>query len=128
MWIEIDYGMMRSLFERTMELSSELRYQLLKTLEGNPDASQRDLAQALGVSLGKINYCLRALLGKGLIKARNFKNSRNKLAYMYYLTPAGAEEKSRVTLQFLRQRLAEVEQLQKEIEVMRSEARRRNRS
>jgi len=120
--------MMRSLFERTMELSSELRYQLLKTLEGNPDASQRDLAQTLGVSLGKVNYCLQALVRKGLIKARNFKNSRNKLAYMYFLTPAGVEEKSRVTFQFLRQRLAEVEQLQEEIEAMRSETRRKNRS
>ncbi|HXI13954.1 MAG TPA: MarR family EPS-associated transcriptional regulator [Thermoanaerobaculia bacterium] len=111
-----------------MELSSELRYQLLKILERNPDASQRDLAQALGVSLGKINYCLQTLVTKGLIKARNFKNSRNKLAYMYYLTPAGVEEKSRVTFQFLRKKLAEVEQLQEEIEVIRSETRRKNRS
>lgn len=106
-----------------MELSSDLRYQILKALEESPDASQRELAQALGFSLGKVNFCLRALIRKGLIKARNFKNSRNKWAYMYLLTPAGVEEKSRVTVQFLRQKIAEVEKLQKEIEVLRIESR-----
>ena len=111
---------MRSFFERKMELSSELRYKLLKTLEQTPDASQRDLARALGMSLGKVNYCIKALIGKGLIKAANFKNSRQKAAYMYYLTPAGVEEKARVTVQFLRQKLLEVDQLKQEIDSIRA--------
>ena len=105
-----------------MELSSDLRYQILKALEQSPDASQRELARVLGISLGKVNFCLRALIGKGLIKARNFKNSQNKWAYMYLLTPSGVEEKSRVTFQFLRQKIAEVEKLQEEIEVLRVES------
>ena len=106
-----------------MEPSSELRYKLLKTLEQNPDVSQRDLARALGISLGKVNYCIKALIEKGLIKAANFKNSRQKAAYMYYLTPAGVEEKARVTVQFLRQKLDEVEQLKQEIKTIRSRSR-----
>lgn len=98
-----------------MEISDELRYRILKVLEQNPGASQRDLARELGISLGKLNYCLHALVGRGLIKMRNFKNSRNKLAYLYLLTPSGAEEKGRIAYRFLRQRLAEVEALREEI-------------
>lgn len=107
-----------------MNLTTEMRLQLLRALEANPDASQRDLAHALGISLGKVNYCLRALMRKGIIKARNFKNSRRKLAYMYQLTPAGVEEKSRLTVQFLRQKIQEVNKLKSEIEALRWEARR----
>lgn len=122
--------MMRSLSERIdrMELSSDVRYQILRALEDNPDASQRDLARLLGMSLGRVNFCLRALIEKGVIKARRFKNSRNKLAYMYSLTPAGIREKSRVTLQFLREKIAEVERLQQQIEEIRAESRRSGRS
>lgn len=110
-----------------MSLSGEMRLQILRALESNPDASQRDLARALGVSLGKVNYCLKALIAKGVIKARNFKNSRNKLAYMYQLTPAGVEEKSRLTVQFLRKKVAEIEKLQEEIEQLRSESQSKSR-
>ena len=106
-----------------MSLSGEMRLQILRALEANPDASQRDLARALGVSLGKVNYCLRALIEKGVLKARNFKNSRNKLAYMYQLTPKGIEEKSQLTLEFLRRKIGEVEKLQAEIRALRREAR-----
>jgi len=103
-------------------LTDETRYKLLRILESNPQASQRDLAHALGISVGKVNYCLNALIEKGLLKARNFKNNKNKRAYMYYLTPHGFEEKARVTVRFFRQRLAEYEALSAEIEALRREA------
>jgi EPS-associated MarR family transcriptional regulator len=103
-------------------LTDEYRYKLLQLLEANPQASQRELANALGISLGKVNYCLNALIEKGLIKARNFTNSHNKRAYMYYLTPQGMREKARVTVRFFKQRLQAYETLQQEIETLRSEA------
>lgn len=103
-------------------LTDETRYKLLQRLEANPQASQRELASALGISLGKANYCLNALMAKGLVKARNFTNSQNKRAYMYYLTPQGMREKARVTVRFFRQRMQEYEALQREIETLRREA------
>lgn len=103
-------------------LTDEYRYKLLQLLESNPQASQRELANALGISLGKANYCLNALMERGLVKARNFTNSRNKRAYMYYLTPQGLQEKARVTVRFFKQRMQEYEVLQREIETLRSEA------
>jgi EPS-associated MarR family transcriptional regulator len=111
-----------------MEISEELRYRMFKLLEQNPGASQREMAVQLGISLGKLNYCLRALMGRGLVKARNFKNSRNKMAYLYLLTPAGAEEKARITYAFLRQRIAEVEALKEEIAAARKAVRSREKS
>jgi EPS-associated MarR family transcriptional regulator len=99
----------------------ELPYYLLCQLTDEPAASQRNLAQRFGVSLGKVNYCLRALVDKGLVKANNFKRSDNKLAYAYVLTPAGLEEKSRLTRDFLQRKLAEFESLQEEIEALRRE-------
>ena len=102
--------------EHTHPLDDETRYRLLSYLSAHPEASQRELAQGLGVSVGKINYCLHALLGKGLVKIRNFKNSRNKSAYAYILTPSGIEEKASVTYRFLRRKMAEYDALSKEIE------------
>ncbi|MEO1766444.1 MarR family EPS-associated transcriptional regulator [Thiobacter aerophilum] len=107
--------------ERTM-LDTATRYRLLKLLEANPEASQRALARELGVSLGKVNYCLRALMDKGWVKARNFRNSDNKLAYLYVLTPKGAAEKARLTVEYLRIKLAEAEALEREIAALRAEA------
>ena len=103
-------------------LTDEYRYKLLQLLEANPQASQRELASVLGISLGKANYCLNALIEKGLIKARNFTNSHNKRAYMYYLTSQGMREKARVTLRFFKQRMQEYETLREEIETLRREA------
>lgn len=100
----------------------ELPYYLLCQLTEEPAASQRRLAGQFDVSLGKVNYCLRALVDKGLVKANNFKRSDNKLAYAYVLTPAGLEEKSRLTKAFLQRKLAEFEVLQREIEALRREA------
>jgi EPS-associated MarR family transcriptional regulator len=102
-------------------LTDETRYKLLRMLEANPQASQRDLAQALDISVGKVNYCLNALIERGWLKAKNFKNNKNKRAYMYYLTPRGFEEKARVTMRFFQQRLAEYEVLSAEIEALRRE-------
>jgi EPS-associated MarR family transcriptional regulator len=105
-------------------LTDELRFKLLRLLEPNPELSQREVARELGVSLGKVNYCLQALIRKGWIKAVNFKNSRNKAAYMYMLTPRGVEEKTRLTVRFLGVKLAEYEKLRVEIDQMRREAER----
>jgi EPS-associated MarR family transcriptional regulator len=109
-------------------LSEEVRYKLLRLLEPNPSLSQREVARELGISLGKVNYCLRALMDRGLIKVANFKNSKNKSAYKYLLTPRGLEEKARVTRLFLRMRMEEYEALRQEIEQIRHEAERQARS
>ncbi len=98
------------------------QYDLLKTLEGNPGLSQRDMAKRLGVSLGKVNFCLNALVEKGCLKVNNFRNSANKLAYAYVLTPRGIEERARLTLQFLKYKMGEYERLTAEIEELRREA------
>jgi len=81
-------------------LSDEDRYRILKLLESQPELSQRKIARELCVSLGKVNFCLKALIGKGLIKARRFSKSPNKKAYLYILTLKGMEEKGKVTLRF----------------------------
>ena len=100
-------------------LTDEYRAKILKKLEEDPTISQRDLARELGISLGRANFCLRALMEKGLIKANNFKNNRNKKAYMYYLTPRGMAEKARATTRFLERKVAEYEALQREIATLR---------
>lgn len=97
-------------------------YGLLKTLEDNPSLSQRDLAKHLGISLGKVNFCLNALIEKGCLKVNNFRNSDNKLAYAYLLTPRGVEQKARMTVEFLQIKMHEYERLRKEIEDLKREA------
>jgi len=97
-------------------------YGLLKTLESNPSLSQRDLAKRLGISLGKVNFCLNALVEKGCLKVNNFRNSDNKLAYAYLLTPRGVEEKARITVYFLKYKVQEYERLRAEIEELKQEA------
>jgi EPS-associated MarR family transcriptional regulator len=102
--------------------AEEIHYKLLRLLQANPGMSQREAAHELGVSLGKVNYCLRALVRKGWVKASNFKNSQNKAAYMYLLTPRGLEEKATLTVRFLGVKLREYEALRAEIEQMRRES------
>jgi len=102
-------------------LSEETRYKVMRLLKSNPQLSQRDVARELGISLGKVNYCVQALVRKGWIKAANFKNSHNKAAYMYLLTPRGLEEKGRLTVQFLGIKMREYEKLRMEIDEMRRE-------
>ena len=105
-------------------MTDELSYKVIKLIEADPEISQRDLSRELDVSLGKVNYCMRALIDKGWVKARNFKNSKNKLAYRYMLTPHGMQQKTIVAAQFLKRKLAEHEELLQEIEALRKEVRR----
>jgi len=105
-------------------LTDEMRYKLMRLLDANPGMSQRDVARELGISLGKANYCLQALVRKGWIKATNFKNSQNKAAYMYLLTPRGLESKASLAMQYLQVKIREYEALRVEIEQMRREAQR----
>ena len=93
----------------------EIHYRILKAIEENPAMSQRDLAAHLGVSLGKANYCLKALVQKGWVKVGNFKANPDKRVYAYLLTPGGMKEKSRVTLSFLQRKMTEYEQVKLEI-------------
>lgn len=99
----------------------EAHYRLLRLIEAKPSLTQRELAQEMGVSLGKVNYCVNALIEKGWIKARNFRNSNNKLAYAYLLTPGGIEQKAAITIDFLRRKVAEYESLKEEIDQLRRE-------
>ena len=103
-------------------LNDETRYRILKLLEADPHASQRRIADELGISLGRVNYCLKALIDKGLVKVNNFRNNANKRAYLYLLTPRGIEEKTRVTLRFLKVKLEEYEALKSELEQLQREA------
>ena len=102
-------------------LTDEIRLRILRELENDPGLSQRDLAKALGVSLGRTNYCLRALVEKGLVKVENFRKSGNKLAYAYQLTPRGISDKARITRKYLQIKLKEFKALESEIEVLRQE-------
>jgi EPS-associated MarR family transcriptional regulator len=103
-------------------LSDEMRLKLMRLFEANPKVSQREVAREFGISLGKVNYCLQPLLQKGWIKARRFRNSHNKIAYRYLLTPRGIEKKTALTLQFLQIKMREYESLRTEIEQLRREA------
>ncbi len=102
-------------------LDDGLRYRLLNLLSNKPDISQRALAASLGLSLGKINYALKALMEKGLIKAEKFYNSKNKRAYSYILTPKGMEEKAAVTIRYFKKKMSEYEELQAEISRLKKE-------
>ena len=103
------------------QIDQEIHLKLLRRLEANPQVSQRELAEHLGVSLGKANYCLQALAERGLIKARNFKNSANKRAYLYLLTPKGLKAKAQISVRFLQLKIEENKALLAEIEELRNE-------
>ena len=103
--------------------NEETLYRLMKAIEANPEASQRDLARLMGVSLGKVNYCLKGLIEKGLVKARNFRKSNNKRAYAYCLTPRGIREKAAITARYLAMRMEEYERIRREIEQLSTELR-----
>ena len=109
-------------------LTDEYRYRILKLLENNPAASQREIARELGVSLGRVNYCLQALIEKGLIKVNNFRQNESKRAYLYFLTPKGMQEKAKVTVRFLKVKLDEYENLKLEVARLQREARSLGRS
>ena len=90
-------------------------FEILRKLNKDSSLSQRELAKNLGLSLGKVNYCLIALKEKGLIKINNFKNKKNKSSYLYILTPKGRAEKTKITLRFMKQKMHEYDELQKEL-------------
>jgi len=102
-------------------LHAETHLKVLRLLQSNPKMNQRDLAAALGVSLGKTNFCLQALVAKGLLKMQNFQSNKRKLAYAYLLTPAGLLEKAALTSRFLKRKTREYELLKAEIEALRRE-------
>ena len=91
------------------------QFNVLRKINSNPNLSQRDLANELNLSLGKINYCLKALKSKGLVKIQNFNKSKNKMGYAYILTPRGISEKTKITINFMKRKMEEYEELKKEI-------------
>ena len=105
-------------------LTDETRYRILKLLQDDPTASQRKIADELGISLGRVNFCLKALIDKGLVKVNNFRNSAHKRAYLYLLTPRGIEDKAVVTARFLKRKLDEYESLRRELDDLQREAQR----
>ena len=96
--------------------NKQSKYQLLKSLEQDANLTQRQLSKELGISLGKVNYCLQSLIQKGFVKINNFKNSKHKIQYSYLLTPKGVAEKTKLTISFLKVRTKEYEELKKEVE------------
>ena len=100
------------------KIQEEARFQILRLLHDNPSLSQRELSQRVGVSLGAVNYCVKALIERGLVKAGNFSASQNKIGYAYVLTPAGISEKARLTGRFLIRKKAEYEALRMEIDAL----------
>ncbi|QVL50138.1 MAG: MarR family EPS-associated transcriptional regulator [Thiocapsa sp.] len=103
-------------------MTDDLHYRVLKQLEAHPDGTQRDLAKALGISLGSTNFCMRAIIDQGWVKVQNFRRSDNKRAYAYLLTPQGIEAKARITARFLQRKRAEYEALKVEIAQLAAEA------
>ena len=90
-------------------------FDVLRKIQKKPESTQRELAEELGFSLGKLNYCLKALQAKGLVKIRNFRKNPNKINYIYVLTPRGLVEKTKLTLNFMKRRMKEYEELKMEI-------------
>ncbi len=107
--------------QKKTKLETDELLVLLREIGGNPQVTQRELSARLGLSLGKINFLIKALIEKGFIKADNFKNSKNKMAYLYCLTPSGIEEKAKITYLFLKQKVAEYEKLEEEIRQLEKE-------
>ena len=95
---------------------NEDHFEILRTIQKKPKSSQRELADELGFSLGKLNYCLRALKHKGFVKIQNFKKNPKKLSYIYVLTPKGITEKTKITINFMKRKIKEYEELKKEID------------
>ena len=100
----------------------DIRLDLLRKLESNPEYTQRELSKEMGVSLGKVNYCIKKLTEKGWIKLTNFKQNPNKVGYVYILTPRGIEEKTKLTFSFLKRKVIEYEVLKKEITALKLES------
>ena len=93
----------------------EDHFDVLRKIQQNPESTQRELAEELGFSLGKLNYCLKALQSKGLIKIENFKKNPNKPNYFYVLTPKGIAQKTKLTLNYMKRKMSEYDELKKEL-------------
>ncbi len=106
---------------RQAKQQEDTYFRIMRILHDNPDLTQRELAEKLGISVGGLNYCLKALMGKGMVKMKNFVNSKNKFGYVYILTPAGMAEKAVIAHHFLRRKMDEHEALKAEIEALRAE-------
>ncbi len=106
---------------RQAKLQEDTYFRVMRILQKNPDITQRELAAKLGISVGGLNYCLKALIENGLVKMKNFANSKNKFGYVYVLTPGGMVEKAAITHRFLQRKMEEYEALRNEIEVLKSE-------
>ena len=106
---------------RQAKLQEDTAFRVMRLLEENPDLTQRELADRLGISVGGLNYCLKALMQKGLVKMKNFANSKNKFGYAYVLTPTGIAEKAALTTRFLQRKIQEYEALKAEIEMLKAE-------
>lgn len=106
---------------RQAKLQEDTYFRVMRILQKNPDFTQRELAEKLGISVGGLNYCLKALMEKGLVKMKNFANSKNKFGYVYVLTPTGIAEKADIAHRFLQRKMDEYEVLKVEIEVLKSE-------
>lgn len=111
-------GFVQILNARVRVRPEEVRYRIIRLIEQRPEITQRELSSELGVSLGKVNYCLRALVDKGDVKLRKFRSRPDKVRYVYLLTPAGIQRRAALTLQFLRRKMDEYEQLRREIEAL----------
>ena len=109
---------------RQAKLQEDTYFRVMRILQENPDLTQRELAEKLGISVGGLNYCLKALMGKGLVKMKNFANSKNKFGYVYVLTPIGMAEKVAIAHRFLQRKMSEYEALKLEIEALKSEVKR----
>ena len=106
---------------RRAQLQEDTNFRVMRLLEENPDLTQRELAERLGISVGGLNYCLKALMLKGLVKMKNFAHSKNKFGYVYILTPSGMAEKAAITHRFLRRKIEEYESLKAEIDTLRKD-------
>ena len=106
---------------RQAKLQEDTYFRVMRILQENHDLTQRELAEKLGISVGGLNYCLKALMEKGLVKMKNFTNSKNKFGYVYVLTPTGLAEKATITHRFLTRKMDEYEALKAEIESLRYE-------
>lgn len=106
---------------RQANIQEDTHFRIMRILQENPDLTQRELAEKLGMSVGGLNYCLNALIDKGLVKMQNFSNSKNKFKYVYLLTPMGISEKVALTTRFLSRKMEEYEALKIEIEALKSE-------
>ena len=112
----------RSIFERYIVQKLNImkqeqdHFEVLRKISKSPNSSQRDLANELGFSLGKLNYCIKSLQEKGLVKINNFKKNPNKINYLYVLTPKGISERTKLTLNFMKRKMKEYDELKKELE------------